>query len=77
MSCPTICPTFCPTKVDIFAKNVRQCPPQPDNQKVCRTSSKKDVLYVSYLSSGMNYGVRAAPVGSGQTLGTHQKEEGF
>ncbi len=36
---------------------------------------RKGALCVSYLSGGMGYGVHAAAVSSGQTLGTQKTEE--
>ncbi len=36
---------------------------------------RKDARYVRYLSSGMDCGVHAAAVGSGQILGTQKTEE--
>jgi len=36
---------------------------------------RKDARYAHCLSSGMDYGVHAAAVGSGQILGTQKTEE--
>ena len=44
MPYPTVCPTFCPTKVEIFTRSVRHCPPQIDDPKICRTTSNFALL---------------------------------
>jgi hypothetical protein len=60
--------------VKVYAKDIRlSSHPMVLEEDILQ--DRKDVRYVSCLSSGMEYGVHAAAVGLGQTLGTQKIEE--